>query len=163
VALAALVAGAPLARAQQPESAGVAAQGERPKDMIVTADNAAAVIENLAESWRVEGDGTSTRTMDVKVKIREEAAIASYGHVFISYLAKRQSAELVSLVVQKPDGRRVTLDSAGITPRVFQGAADIYAFVAATELGKETPENRDKSRSGEQVVNMLAQERDRES
>jgi 3-hydroxyisobutyrate dehydrogenase-like beta-hydroxyacid dehydrogenase len=54
-----------------------------------------------------------------------------------------------------------TLDSAGITPRVFQGAADIYAFVAATELGKETPENRDKNRSGEQVVQMLAQERNR--
>jgi len=54
-----------------------------------------------------------------------------------------------------------TLDSAGITPRVFQGAADIYAFVAATALGKETPEDRDKSRSGEQVVNMLAQERER--
>jgi 3-hydroxyisobutyrate dehydrogenase-like beta-hydroxyacid dehydrogenase len=53
-----------------------------------------------------------------------------------------------------------TLDSAGITPRVFQGAADIYAFVAATTLGKETPENRDKSRSGEQVVQMLAQERE---
>jgi 3-hydroxyisobutyrate dehydrogenase-like beta-hydroxyacid dehydrogenase len=54
-----------------------------------------------------------------------------------------------------------TLDRAGITPRVFQGAADIYAFVAATALGKETPENRDRNRSGEQVVQMLAQERDR--
>jgi 3-hydroxyisobutyrate dehydrogenase-like beta-hydroxyacid dehydrogenase len=54
-----------------------------------------------------------------------------------------------------------TLDSAGITPRVFQGAADIYGFVAATALGEETPENRDKSRSGEQVVQMLAEERAR--
>ncbi len=52
-----------------------------------------------------------------------------------------------------------TLGSAGITPRVFQGAADIYQFVAGTALGKETPENRDKARGGKDVVRLLAQER----
>ena len=52
-----------------------------------------------------------------------------------------------------------TLDTAGITPKVFQGAADIYSFVAATALGKETPENRDKTRSGSDVVRALAEER----
>ena len=51
-----------------------------------------------------------------------------------------------------------TLASAGITPKVFQGAADIYAFVAATALGSETPENRDRTRSGKDVVQVLAQE-----
>ena len=39
-----------------------------------------------------------------------------------------------------------TLGAAGITPKVFDGAADIYRFVAATPLGKETPENRDRAR-----------------
>jgi 3-hydroxyisobutyrate dehydrogenase-like beta-hydroxyacid dehydrogenase len=53
-----------------------------------------------------------------------------------------------------------TLGSAGITPKVFQGAAEIYAFVAGTTLGKETPEqSRDKDRSGKVVVQSLAQER----
>ena len=52
-----------------------------------------------------------------------------------------------------------TLGTAGITPKVFQGAAEIYAFVAATSLGKETPENRDKSRTGKDVVSMLAEQR----
>ena len=51
-----------------------------------------------------------------------------------------------------------TLASAGITPRVFQGAADIYAFVAATALGSETPENRDRTRSGRDIVRLLAQQ-----
>ncbi len=51
-----------------------------------------------------------------------------------------------------------TLGVAGITPKVFQGAADIYSFVAGTALGKETPENRDKGRSGKDVVRLLAQE-----
>ncbi|MBI4191130.1 MAG: NAD(P)-dependent oxidoreductase [Betaproteobacteria bacterium] len=56
-----------------------------------------------------------------------------------------------------------TLDAAGITPKVFQGAADIYRFVASTALGKETPENRDKARGGKDVVRLLAQERSRSS
>ena len=54
-----------------------------------------------------------------------------------------------------------TLATAGVTPKVFQGAADIYRFVAGTTLGKETPENRDKSRDGKNVVRLLAEERSR--
>jgi 3-hydroxyisobutyrate dehydrogenase-like beta-hydroxyacid dehydrogenase len=54
-----------------------------------------------------------------------------------------------------------TLATSGITPKVFQGAADIYQFVAATALGKETPENRDKTRDGKDVVQSLAEERGR--
>lgn len=49
-----------------------------------------------------------------------------------------------------------TFESVGMTPRVFQGAADIYEFVAATALGRETPESRDKSRGGKEVVSLLA-------
>ena len=51
-----------------------------------------------------------------------------------------------------------TLGTSGISPKIFQGAAEIYQFVAATPLGKETPENRDKSRGGKDVVKSLAQE-----
>jgi 3-hydroxyisobutyrate dehydrogenase-like beta-hydroxyacid dehydrogenase len=54
-----------------------------------------------------------------------------------------------------------TLATAGMNPQVFQGAADIYRFVAGTALGKETPENRDKGREGKDVVRLLAQERSR--
>ena len=50
------------------------------------------------------------------------------------------------------------MESAGMTPRMVQGAADIYEFVAATALGKETPENRDASRTSEDVVRTLADE-----
>ena len=39
-----------------------------------------------------------------------------------------------------------------MTPKMFQGAADIYRFVAGTSLGKDTPENRDKNRDGKDVV-----------
>jgi 3-hydroxyisobutyrate dehydrogenase-like beta-hydroxyacid dehydrogenase len=52
-----------------------------------------------------------------------------------------------------------TLDAAGVTPEMFQGAAEVCRFVAATPLGKETPENRDKMRDGKEVVRLLAQQR----
>jgi 3-hydroxyisobutyrate dehydrogenase-like beta-hydroxyacid dehydrogenase len=52
-----------------------------------------------------------------------------------------------------------TLGTSGITPKVFQGAAEIYRFVASTPLGKETPENRDKTRAGKDVVRILAEQR----
>jgi 3-hydroxyisobutyrate dehydrogenase-like beta-hydroxyacid dehydrogenase len=52
-----------------------------------------------------------------------------------------------------------TLDAAGMTPKMFQGAADLYRFVAGTSLGKETPETRDKTREGSDVVRLLAQSR----
>jgi hypothetical protein len=51
-----------------------------------------------------------------------------------------------------------TLGTAGMTPKTFQGAADIYPFVAGTSLGKETPEKRDKTRDGKDVVRLLAKE-----
>src|SRR5262245_17660383 len=54
-----------------------------------------------------------------------------------------------------------TLGAAGMTPKMFQGAADIYRFVAGTSLGKETPESRDRTRDGKDVVRSLAGEQDR--
>jgi hypothetical protein len=52
-----------------------------------------------------------------------------------------------------------TLGSAAITPKVFAGAADIYQFVAGTPLGKETPETREKGRTGKDVVRSIAEAR----
>ena len=52
-----------------------------------------------------------------------------------------------------------TFEGIGMTPRIFQGAADMYELVAATALGKETPESRDKSVGGKAVIARLADER----
>ena len=52
-----------------------------------------------------------------------------------------------------------TLEGIGMTPRMLQGAADMYELVAATALGHETPESRDKSLNGRDVVRRLADER----
>lgn len=59
-----------------------------------------------------------------------------------------------------PEMREVakTLGGAGITPKVFEGAAEIYDFVGGSVLGRETPEGRDRTRTGTQVVRALAGE-----
>ena len=49
-----------------------------------------------------------------------------------------------------------TLESAGMPPTMMSAAADFYSFVAATPLGQETPESRDRSRTAEDVVRILA-------
>jgi len=50
-----------------------------------------------------------------------------------------------------------TFGELGLTRRIFEGATDIYALVAATTLGKESPEQaRKKGRSGLDVTRELA-------
>ena len=51
-----------------------------------------------------------------------------------------------------------TLEGAGMTPKMIEGAADVYRFVAGTALGRETPESRDASLDGRGVVAKLAGE-----
>jgi 3-hydroxyisobutyrate dehydrogenase-like beta-hydroxyacid dehydrogenase len=55
-----------------------------------------------------------------------------------------------------------TLEACGLTPRTFEGAAELYALVAATSLGHSSPEDwRGQARRFDDVVSELAQERSR--
>ncbi|HSC95079.1 MAG TPA: DUF1932 domain-containing protein [Burkholderiales bacterium] len=50
-----------------------------------------------------------------------------------------------------------TFGELGLTRRIFEGATDIYSMVAATPLGKESPEQaRKKGRSGLDVTREIA-------
>jgi hypothetical protein len=50
-----------------------------------------------------------------------------------------------------------TFGELGLTPRMFEGATDVYAMVAATSLGKESPEQaRRQGRSGLDVTREIA-------
>ncbi len=44
----------------------------------------------------------------------------------------------------------------GLTPRILLGASDLFAFVAETPIGKESPESRDTGRDLAGVVRVLA-------
>ncbi|HKG26324.1 MAG TPA: DUF1932 domain-containing protein [Thermomicrobiales bacterium] len=45
----------------------------------------------------------------------------------------------------------------GLTPRMLAGAADMYRLVARTAIGRESPENRDRSRGIDGVVAALSE------
>jgi 3-hydroxyisobutyrate dehydrogenase-like beta-hydroxyacid dehydrogenase len=47
-------------------------------------------------------------------------------------------------------------ESAGVPGAMMRDAADIYAWLADTPLGRETPEERDAARTGEDIVRALA-------
>jgi 3-hydroxyisobutyrate dehydrogenase-like beta-hydroxyacid dehydrogenase len=50
-----------------------------------------------------------------------------------------------------------TFEGVGLTPRILQGAADMYEYIAETPLGRESPEDaRKKGRSGPDIVVGLA-------
>lgn len=49
-----------------------------------------------------------------------------------------------------------TFRDAGLTPKIHEGAADLYRFVEATPLAEETPEARSKGTTLDEVVAMLA-------
>jgi hypothetical protein len=45
----------------------------------------------------------------------------------------------------------------GLTPKILQGAAELYRFVGRTPLAEETPENRRRGQSLQEVVDILAE------
>jgi 3-hydroxyisobutyrate dehydrogenase-like beta-hydroxyacid dehydrogenase len=49
-----------------------------------------------------------------------------------------------------------TFDHLGLTPRMFQGVADVYRLMGGTPLGNETPETKDADRNLEQTISQLA-------
>ena len=50
-----------------------------------------------------------------------------------------------------------TFSDAGLTPRMLEGAADVFEFVAQNPIGKESPEEaRAKNRRFEEIVKALA-------
>ncbi len=58
-----------------------------------------------------------------------------------------------------PETREIaaTFEHTGLTPRMMLGAAGMYEFIAATPLGKESPEAaRAEKRTGKAVVSALA-------
>lgn len=49
-----------------------------------------------------------------------------------------------------------TFGDLGLTPKMYEGAAEMYRLVSETALADETPETRDQSRTLGQVIEILA-------
>lgn len=50
-----------------------------------------------------------------------------------------------------------TFEDLGLTPKIYQGAADVFRMVGETSLAEETPETQDKSRTLAQMVKLLTE------
>jgi 3-hydroxyisobutyrate dehydrogenase-like beta-hydroxyacid dehydrogenase len=50
-----------------------------------------------------------------------------------------------------------TFGAVGLTPRLFEGVAELYRFVEETPLGQETPDKRSRGRTLDDVVAVLAE------
>jgi 3-hydroxyisobutyrate dehydrogenase-like beta-hydroxyacid dehydrogenase len=53
-----------------------------------------------------------------------------------------------------------TFGSLGLTPKILEGAADLYRFVGSNPVSNETPETIDKNRTLEQLIRILAEGKD---
>jgi 3-hydroxyisobutyrate dehydrogenase-like beta-hydroxyacid dehydrogenase len=49
-----------------------------------------------------------------------------------------------------------TFGAVGLTPRIYEGVAELYRFVAETPPGRETPEERDRTRTLAQLLAELS-------
>jgi hypothetical protein len=49
-----------------------------------------------------------------------------------------------------------TFAELGLTPRILEGAADLYRFAAASPVGAERPETRDMRRGLDETIDALA-------
>jgi hypothetical protein len=49
-----------------------------------------------------------------------------------------------------------TFEDVGLTPLIFQGAAEMYRLTARSEIGGERPETVDRFRGGDGTVDVLA-------
>ncbi len=52
-----------------------------------------------------------------------------------------------------------TFGSLGLTPKILEGAADLYRFVGGNPVSDETPETIDRDRTLEQLIRMLAEDK----
>ena len=52
---------------------------------------------------------------------------------------------------------RDTFAHLGMTPRLFEGVAEMYQFIGSTPLGDESPESRDRGRTFVETIQQLAE------
>ncbi len=113
----------------------------------LTKGSFAIAIELLVAAWR----------MGLYEPLKEE---------FLMSQAQRYTHLENSLPKIPPKSRRwigemeeiaKTFRDLDMTPKIYQGAADIYRFMGKSSLADETPETLDENRSLEEVIRILAE------
>ncbi len=113
----------------------------------LTKGTAALSTELLVASWRM---GLYNALIDeFKLSQPEQYSRMELGLSAMPPKSRRWVGEMEEIAK--------TFEDLGLTPKIYQGAADIYRFVGETPLAEETPETLDKSRTLEELIEIMAE------
>jgi hypothetical protein len=86
---------------------------------------------------------------EFKLSQAERLASLNHGLQTVPSKSKRWVGEMEEIAK--------TFAGLGLTPRMLEGAADMFKFVSENPIARETPETIDRKRSLEQLVQQLAE------
>jgi 3-hydroxyisobutyrate dehydrogenase-like beta-hydroxyacid dehydrogenase len=112
-----------------------------------TKGNSALSIELLVAAWRM--GLYEPLTEEFKLSQADRYASLSHGLQTVPSKSKRWVGEMEEIAK--------TFSSLGLTPKILEGAADIFRFVSENPVAGETPETIDRKRTLEQLIQILAE------
>ncbi len=113
----------------------------------LTKGTAALSIELLVAAWRMGLYEALIAEWQLSQKDRYESLSRSLQS--IPNRARRWVGEMEEIAN--------TFSSVGLTPKILEGAADLYRFVGKNPISDETPETFDRNRTLEQLIRILAE------
>ncbi len=113
----------------------------------LTKGTAALSIELLVAAWRMGLYEALMAEWQLSQKDRYESLSRSLQSV--PNRARRWVGEMEEIAK--------TFASVGLTPKILEGAADFYKFVGKNPVADETPENYDRNRTLEKLIQTLAE------
>jgi len=111
-----------------------------------TKGTSALSIELLVAAWRMNLFDALMGEWELSQKGRRESLSRSLQSV--PSKSRRWIGEMEEIAK--------TFASVGLTPKIFEGAADLYRFVGGNPVADETPETIDRNRTLEQLIQVLA-------
>jgi 3-hydroxyisobutyrate dehydrogenase-like beta-hydroxyacid dehydrogenase len=112
-----------------------------------TKGNSALSIELLVAAWRM--GLYETLIEEFKMSQPDRYASLSQGLQTVPSKSKRWIGEMEEIAK--------TFAGLGLTPRILEGAADLFRFVSENAIADETPETIDRKRTLEQLIKKLAE------
>jgi 3-hydroxyisobutyrate dehydrogenase-like beta-hydroxyacid dehydrogenase len=113
----------------------------------MTKGTSALSIELLVVAWRMGLYEALMAEWQLSQKDRYDSLSRSLQSV--PHRARRWVGEMEEIAK--------TFASVGLTPKIFEGAADLYRFIGNNPVADETPETYDKNRTLEQLIQTLAE------
>jgi 3-hydroxyisobutyrate dehydrogenase-like beta-hydroxyacid dehydrogenase len=112
-----------------------------------TKGNSALSIELLVAAWRM--GLYETLIEEFKLSQADRYASLRQGLQTVPSKSNRWIGEMEEIAK--------TFAGLGLTPKILEGAADLFRFVSENPVSKETPETIDRKRTLEQLIRILAE------